>query len=122
MRGYYEEAVGIWQGIGDDRELANAYYNVSFSYALGPDGTFGDRRPGWQGRGATLASALEAFREIGDARGEANALWGLGTMRYFQGDVGRRRARSSGTALELFRQAGDRTMESWARHMLGVAL
>jgi predicted ATPase/class 3 adenylate cyclase len=120
MRACYEEALGIWQGIGDDRELANAYYNVSFSYALGPDGTFGTGDPEGKGEAYTLA-ALEAFRKIGDERGEANALWGLGTLRYFKDaeDGGEAEFRQ---ALELFRKTGDRTMESWALHMLGSAL
>ncbi len=85
MRVHYDEAVEIWEGLGDDRELANAYYNASFSYALGPDGKFGAGDPDGKGE-AYVRSALEAFRRIGDARGEANALWGLGTMHYFQGD------------------------------------
>ncbi len=120
MRGYYEEAVAIWEGIGDDRELANAYYNASFSYALGPDGKFGAGDPDGRGEGY-VRSALEAFRRIGDARGEANALWGLGTMHYFQGDF-TASEQENRTALGLFRAVGDRTMESWARHMLSLGL
>ncbi len=117
---HYEEAVEIWEGIGDDRELANAYYNASFSYALGPDGKFGAGDPEGKGEGY-VRSALEAFRRIGDARGEANALWGLGTMHYFQGDFATSEAENR-AALELFGASEDRTMESWARHMLGLAL
>ena len=120
MRGYYEEAVAIWEGIGDDRELANAYYNASFSYALGPDGTFGAGDPDGEGEGY-VESALEAFRRIGDARGEANALWGLGDDALLPGRFHDQRA-GEPPALELFGASGDRTMESWARHMLGLAL
>ena len=120
MREYYEEALRIWEDIDDDGELANAYYNVSFSYALGPDGTFGTGD--LEGKGeAYTRQALEAFRKIGDERGEANALWGLGTLIYFSDDEtgGEPEFRQ---ALELFRKTGDRTMESWALHMLGSSL
>jgi predicted ATPase/class 3 adenylate cyclase len=120
MREYYEEALRIWEDIHDDRELANAYYNVSFSYALGPDGTFGTGD--LEGKGeAYTRQALEAYRKIGDERGEANALWGLGTLLYFSDDAtgGEPEFRY---ALELFRKTGDRTMESWALHMLGSSL
>ena len=68
-----------------------------------------------------LEPALAAFRRIGDHRGEANALWGLGTLRYFQGTEsgGEEEFRE---ALRLFREEDDRTMEAWALHMLGSAL
>jgi hypothetical protein len=120
MRVAYAEAVTIWEGIGDDRELANAYYNASFSYALGPDNVFGTGDEDGTGR-AYIREALAAFRRIGDPRGEANALWGLGTMYYFtDGEPeGEDEFRS---ALVLFREIGDRTMESWALHMLGSVL
>ena len=53
--------VAIWEAIGDDRELANAYYNASFSYAVGPDGKFGAGDPEGKGEGY-VRSALDAFR------------------------------------------------------------
>ena len=119
----YEEALALWLAIGDDAEIANAYYNASFQYAVaartasssGPTPT----------RRAPVSPYLEAARDIyhriGDRRGEANALWGLGNYRYFRGrpgfgiDENRR-------ALEIFREVGDRTMEAWALHMLGTGL
>ena len=33
----YTEALAIWQSLGDEAELANAYYNASFTFAFGPD-------------------------------------------------------------------------------------
>jgi len=32
----YKEALSIWQSLGDEAELANAYYNASFIFAFGP--------------------------------------------------------------------------------------
>jgi predicted ATPase/class 3 adenylate cyclase len=120
MQQAYTEALEIWQGIGEDRELANAYYNLSFSYAVGEDGPFRGNDPDRIGEGL-LEQALAAFRRVGDPHGEANALWGLGTLHYFQG------AETGGEAefreaLQLFRKTGDRTMEAWALHMLGSSL
>jgi predicted ATPase len=123
MRVAYAEALEIWKGLDDDRELANAYYNLSFSYAVGEEGPFRGSDPDGVGEGY-LRHALEAFRRIGDHRGEANVLWGLGTLYYFRGTD------SGGTggedefreALRLFREVGDRTMEAWALHMLGSVL
>ena len=84
MQVAYTEALEIWKGIGDDREIANAYYNLSFAYAVGEDGPFRGSDPDHIGE-RYLEAALSAFRRIGDHRGEANALWGLGTLRYFAG-------------------------------------
>ncbi len=120
MQVAYTEALEIWKGIGDERELANAYYNVSFSFAVGEHGPFQGSDPEHIGEGY-LESALTLFRHIGDKRGEANALWGLGTLRYFEGTElgGEEEFRA---ALRLFRDEDDRTMEAWALHMLGSAL
>ena len=121
MQVVYTEAVAIWEAIGDDdRELANAYYNLSFSYAVGEDGPFRGSDPEGIGKGY-LKSALDAYTRIDDAHGQANTLWGLGTLNYFQGseDGGEPEFRQ---ALELFHDSGDRTMEAWALHMLASAL
>ena len=93
-----EEALEIWQTIGDEAELANAYYNASFTYAVnvgfGPTDV-ADGRP--ETRACRyLETARDIFRRIGDRRGEANALWGLGNYRYFR--------ESPGTAIEQFRE------------------
>ena len=62
----------------------------------------------------------DIYHELGDARGEANALWGLANYRYFQEyeDFG---IDAASEALAKFRDIGDRTMEAWSLHMLGTA-
>jgi predicted ATPase/class 3 adenylate cyclase len=120
MQVAYTEALEIWKDLGDDREIANAYYNLSFSYAVGENGPFQGSDADHIGEGY-LEAALAAFRQIGDHRGEANALWGLGTLRYFQGSETGGEAEFR-AALQLFRGEDDRTMEAWALHMLGSAL
>ena len=114
----YDEALQLWQAIGDKREIANALYNSSFKYALAndpadsdPDGT------GFQ----QMTQALDLFREVGDDRGAANALWGIGNYRYFKNapDQGIEYVRE---ALEIFRREGDQSMEAWSLHMIGTGL
>ena len=121
MRDCYAEALTLWLEIGDDREIANAYYNASFGYAIRQTRDE-ELEPGAELIGLENAEeALRRYRLLGDVRGEANALWGLGNFRYFsyQPDGGIDQFRA---ALELFRSAGDRTMEAWSLHMLGTAL
>ena len=80
MRQCYEEALGIWQGIGDEGEIANAYYNASFSYAIG----HGRRRSGPAIPRArarrTSRRPSRLYREIGDQRGEAQRPVGPGHL------------------------------------------
>jgi predicted ATPase/class 3 adenylate cyclase len=119
----YKEAVEIRRTLDDPAELANAIYNYSFAFTV-PDAVppelVVDGNPYLAGEQA-LAEALELYRSIGDERGEANVLWGMGNMRYFRNEVdpGSEDLR---LALEKFRRIGDRTMEAWTLHMLGGAL
>jgi predicted ATPase len=120
MRACYAEALRLWLETDDEREIANAYYNASFGYAMwSPDAGI-DADVDETGRRYAI-EALERFRRLGDERGQANALWGLGNYLYFHNDA------SAGTAefreaLVIFRQTGDRTMEAWSLHMLGTGL
>ncbi len=122
MRPYYREAVEIWRSLGDRGELANALYNYSFTFTVPDDPATSEATIDPAGEGTiALEEALALYRELGDRRGEANVLWGLGQQQYFKqlDDAGAERFRQS---LELFRAEGDRTMEAWALHMLGGAL
>ena len=118
----YQEALELWLAIGDEREIANAYYNAAFQYAVTEDGRVDDATADPEGTGLQyLQAARDIYHRIGDRRGEANSLWGLGNYLYF------RRAKGFGIeenrqALEIFREVGDRTMEGWALHMLGTGL
>ncbi|HEY2917321.1 MAG TPA: adenylate/guanylate cyclase domain-containing protein [Candidatus Limnocylindrales bacterium] len=123
MREAYREAVELWRGADEPGELANALYNYSFAFTV-PDelpesGAIPETDPSGEGR-AALDEALAIYRGLGDERGEANVLWGIGNMRYFSrtGDTG---AEAFALALEKFIRVGDRTMEAWSRHQLGAA-
>jgi len=120
MTEHYREALETWQSLGDEAEIANAFYNASFTFAV-PASTDGpDPDPDGIGLGY-IEEARRRFHELGDLRGEANALWALGNYHYFRNQQG------NGTdefraALDMFRQTADLTMEAWALHMLGSGL
>jgi predicted ATPase/class 3 adenylate cyclase len=122
MRPAYAEAVEIWRRLGEKAELANALYNYAFVFSVpeDPENPPPDLDPDGEGRRAQ-EEALALYREVGDERGEANVLWGMGNNAYFAegNDAGVSMFRQ---ALEKFRHVGDRTMEAWSLHMLGSAL
>ena len=121
MRVAYEEAVKLWRAEANPSELANALYNYSFCFTISanPRAAAGSTDPdgiGW----ASLQEALEIYRALGDERGQANVLWGIGDKHYFSDDPTAGLAALT-EALEIYRRVGDRTMEAWALHMLGAA-
>jgi predicted ATPase/class 3 adenylate cyclase len=114
----YAEALELWQAIGDKREIANALYNDSFRYAVSEAPGL-DRDPDRTGYNQMI-QARELATEVGDERGRANALWGIGNWLYFH-DAEDRGSKFFEEALGVFRRLGDRTMEAWSHHMLGTA-
>jgi predicted ATPase/class 3 adenylate cyclase len=120
MNPRYREALEIWQTLDDEAELANAYYNASFTYStnVGFGPSEGDRD---QTGLLYLERARDGFRRLGDRRGEGNALWGLGNYHYFRRFPGNGEEQFRET-LTIFGEVGDLTMEAWALHMLGTAL
>ncbi len=122
MKVAYAEAVDLWRARGDKREIANALYNYAFSFAVQPDPAVDVLTADPEGEGIRAQEeALALFREVGDRRGEANVLWGMGNSEYFHkdGDAGTAHIRE---ALTIFREVGDTTMEAWSEHMLGSGL
>jgi tetratricopeptide (TPR) repeat protein len=122
MRAPYGEAVALWRSIGDRRELANALYNYAFCFSIQPNtgGEPASIDPTGEGREA-LDQALALYRELGDESGQANVLWGIGNLHYFNGELGASAAEFE-EALPLQRRAGNQTMVAWSLHMLGAAL
>ncbi len=121
MRVAYEEAVELWRADGNRAELANALYNYSFCFSVPVNPREAPGRRGPRGVGlALLDEALDLYRALGDERGQANVLWGMGNRQYFRTDPDAGVAEMT-EALEIFRRVGDRTMEAWAMHMLGAA-
>ncbi|HJP89724.1 MAG TPA: tetratricopeptide repeat protein [Candidatus Limnocylindrales bacterium] len=119
----YREAADIWRTMDNNAELANALYNYSFAFTVPdaiPAGYVDEGETPRQKLDELLNEALGLYREIGDDRGEATVLWGIGNGHYFSGDVDPA-SEDLALALAKFRKVGDRTMEGWTLHMLGSA-
>jgi hypothetical protein len=67
-----------------------------------------------------MTRSFDLASTIGDERGRANALWGIGNWRYFHDD-GDRGVEQFAQALDIFRRIGELTMEAWSLHMLSTA-
>ncbi len=118
----YQEALDLWLSIGDQAEIANAYYNASFQFNVPAHAIRAGVDPDADQIGLHyIEQAREIYRRIGDRRGEANALWGMGNYQYFHEFPGHG-VNEFRQALEMFRDVGDLTMEAWALHMLGTGL
>jgi tetratricopeptide (TPR) repeat protein len=116
----YDDALRIWREIGDKREIANALYNRAYADLI----DIMEGRTTMLPAGSTsplLDEALSLYRELGDKGGEGNILWGLASLHYFTADP----VTAEGwyqRSLELHRSAGNRSMEAWSLHMLGLSM
>jgi len=124
---WYEEALAVWRTEASDgdeearRELANALYNrgyvrVAASFLDLLEAT--DPDPAAR---AMMDEALEIYRSLGDRAGEANVLWGLGSLLMFaqQPDLADAYYHD---AVAIHRETGNRTMEAWSLQMLASSL
>jgi tetratricopeptide (TPR) repeat protein len=121
-RRLYDEALRIWREIGDKREIANAAYNRAYADMIDiMEGRVDPPRHGKEIPTPLLDEALQLYRELGDQGGEGNILWALGSVHYFTANAIDAEAWYR-RSLELHRSAGNRTMEAWSLHMLGLAI
>jgi predicted ATPase/class 3 adenylate cyclase len=111
---HYTGALAIWRALGDDREIANACYNLSFAAWMGDPGS-ADPVPIL----ALLDESAAICRRLGDKQGLAKSLWATADCQAFvQKDLDRARA-TSYQALALFREAGDEFGLGWNLHQIG---
>jgi len=110
-RAWYREALALARASGDEARIANALYNLSFTFTLISEEQEQAR--------ANAAEAVEIYRRIGDEAGIGRSLWGLANAYYFFGDfaMGIPVAQE---ALEIFLRTGDRFMTAWAQYMLAL--
>jgi predicted ATPase/class 3 adenylate cyclase len=115
----YKASVDLWRALGDRAEIANALYNLAFTYdidsnanAVSPTYDVSLGRP-------LLEESLAIYREIGDPRGIGNVLWAMASADMFAGKSDRALP-GFDEARSAFKAAGDRSMEAWALHMSGV--
>jgi predicted ATPase/class 3 adenylate cyclase len=116
-KGFYEECLAIRRGLPDRAALAEAMYNLSFTDVFTRKS--GDRRI--EEARQLLDESLAIFRELGDERGIAKALWGLGDVLYEEGNV-EAAERPMREALAMHRQQGDRFGVTWDLFLLGLDL
>jgi predicted ATPase/class 3 adenylate cyclase len=114
-RAHYAGALAIWRTLGNESEIANACYNLSFA--------------GWMGDPLNadaaavvglLDEAAAIYRRLGDKPGLAKSLWAAGDVQaYIEKNLDRARA-TSYQALALFREAGtDLFGLGWNLHQVG---
>jgi len=110
-RRWYEEAVEIARASGDDSRIANALYNMSFTFTLAHED---------QVRARALArEAVEIYRGLGDEAGVGRSLWGEANTYYFFRDFAGG-IELAEEALEIFRRLDDRFMTGWTLYMLAL--
>ena len=110
-RAWYNEALELARASGDLSRIANAIYNLGFTYGLTQEDS---------GRARELSlEAVELYRKLGDERGIARAEWGLATTEFFFRDYPRGIALGT-HALEIFRRHGDQFMTGWALYILAL--
>ena len=114
-RKWYGEALDLARASGDLPRIANAVYNMGFTYS------FSELSPEDAARAREIATeAVDLFRQLGDEGGTARALWGLSTAEFFFRNYPRALELAS-EALEIFRRLGDRFMTAWALYMLAAS-
>jgi class 3 adenylate cyclase/tetratricopeptide (TPR) repeat protein len=115
-RAAIEQAIAVWQALGDAHGEAEAIRVRGRSSMFG--GSMADAE-------SDLVEALELYRTAGDRRGEAWALQNLATIAFFQGNPVTAEARL-GRAEVAFRELGDYgglnwtfAVLAWVRFMQG---
>ncbi|HET7027589.1 MAG TPA: adenylate/guanylate cyclase domain-containing protein [Candidatus Limnocylindrales bacterium] len=115
---HYRRSLALARAAHDPAREAQAIYNLSFAYdfvpASGLETTF-DRAAAVQLR----QDALRRFRELGDTRGVAYALWGLGSP-LVPDDPPETKLALLREAAERFREADDAFGETWALLSTGM--
>ena len=115
----YAEALELWRQIGDRREIANALFNRAYADAAW---IMGGRIDGDASAAREmLEEALAIYRDLGDAAGEGNILWAIGSFHFFANEMAEAEA-TYREALRLHRAGHNQTMEAWSLHMLALSL
>ncbi|HEX6655517.1 MAG TPA: tetratricopeptide repeat protein, partial [Candidatus Limnocylindria bacterium] len=112
-RNYYTRESELAGELGDEHALAEALYNVAFTYSLDP-GEFEQARSIGQ-------DALDRFRRLGDRAGEGKALWGVVNSYVFTDDADAALPLVE-EAIQISREQGDRFQLGWGLFTRGLIL
>jgi non-specific serine/threonine protein kinase len=110
-KGAYEETLEIWRALGEKGRVANALYNVAFTYAVPK--TDLDKAL------SLLEASLALHRELGNRVEVAKAQWFMSDVAYHRGDHATA-LRHLNDCLPVFREIGDRFSLAWGLHNLGL--
>ena len=112
-RRHYEEALAIERARGDRAGIAEALYNLSFTYTFQEDNEAG---------AALMNEAIELYEAVGDRVGLARVRWGLANIEYARGPAGAGPARDLALqALTTFEEVGDQFYIGWTTYTVGLA-
>jgi predicted ATPase/class 3 adenylate cyclase len=110
---FYKRCLEAWRALGDEREIANAAYNLSFAAWMDP------QRPAVAELVAHLSEATEIYRRLGDKQGLAKSLWAEADVHYFIKKDLVRASELSNESLALFRETSDEFGLGWALYQEG---
>ena len=111
-RGHYEAWLELERKNGDERGVADALYNLCFTYFVSREDPKTGRR--------LAEEALAIYRRLGDERGVASAVWALGGIELSEDDMSFATARAHHSeAIELMSKLGNQPMLAWAYFMSG---
>jgi len=117
-RELYAAQLELARSSGDARLIADALVNLSAAAIPVTDAATWRTAPGASGRLADEAVGL--YRSIGDADGEARALWSMSDAAFSAGDSAVAEELQS-AALPVFERTGDDFWVSWTAFMRGLA-
>ncbi len=109
---FYEEALTIARERGDPAEVAQALFNLSFTYIM-------PRTEMLRGKDL-VEESLAIFQQLGDEAGIMRALWARGSLSVFQ-EAWPEAASDFRETLVRARKLHDAYWTSWSLHMLGAS-
>jgi len=112
----YDAALAAARESEEPAVLAEALYNVGFARGLEAGAGSPERYPDAI---AAFTESAAMWRDAGDRRGLANALWGLGVQNVFTGDYDKAEEHLR-EAQELYADLGDDFGMGWTLHELGI--
>lgn len=109
----YAESLAIRRKQGDPARIAEALYNLSFTFLFQTE---------TEKAGAVLDEAATLLRGLGDEAGLGRVLWARANTEWTSGDPGRAptATRYALEALEVFERLGDPFMTGWASYTVAL--
>jgi predicted ATPase/class 3 adenylate cyclase len=111
---WYARCLERRRALGDESEIANACYNLSFAAWMGDH-----QRAEVRGMLTLLDEATEIYRRLGDKKGLAKSLWAQADVSYFIEKDTQEARTISNESLALFRETKDEFGLGWALHQIG---